>query len=300
MIAYTLYNDAAYRHIRQHRLYKRGALDTFRSTAIAAGARQLEIPEFPADAAILKTVWWPVAKDAATPLPLWDPQANPPRAQGNGYTTWQRLVAVDASTTHAEESLNMEFAGRAFTGVRRVALDLFYHVTVDADLAERLMRDDEARRTALLALGRTMVEGDRLLLLGGNLATKELADWIWTAFWWHDHPDAGPFAADRPADQPFLVRQFLLQVAFDEVRPVGADGAPHVCFNPWLEGRFPDAGQGGGTASNCLACHRRASFPEVDFLPVTRGLPDLERDAAYAPERLRVGFMWSLPLHAGP
>ena len=71
-----------------------------------------------------------------------------------------------------------------------------------------------------------------------------------------------------------------MQVAFDAETPKTSDGAPHVCFNPWLEGRFPDGGQGGGTASNCLACHRRASYPAVAFLPVTRGAPNLHSDPA--------------------
>jgi hypothetical protein len=57
---------------------------------------------------------------------------------------------------------------------------------------------------------------------------------------------------------------------------------------------------GGGTLSNCLACHRRASYPPVNFLPVTRGSPDFEHDPAYAPAQLRTNFNWSLAVHAKP
>ena len=67
-----------------------------------------------------------------------------------------------------------------------------------------------------------------------------------------------------------------------------------------MEGRFPDGGHGAGAVSNCMTCHRRASFPAVDFLPITRGEPDLAGDPAYAPGRLRTGMLWSIALHARP
>jgi hypothetical protein len=52
--------------------------------------------------------------------------------------------------------------------------------------------------------------------------------------------------------------------------------------------------------SNCMTCHQRASYPQVNCLPVTRGLPDIHNDPAYAPGRLRTSFLWSLALHAKP
>jgi hypothetical protein len=52
--------------------------------------------------------------------------------------------------------------------------------------------------------------------------------------------------------------------------------------------------------SNCMACHQRASYPPVPFLPVTRGRPDLRNDPALAPGRLRTSLLWSLAMHAKP
>ena len=138
------------------------------------------------------------------------------------------------------------------------------------------------------------------MLVSANLASKEIDDWVWATFWWHDRPDEGAFAADRPAALQGAWRNYLMQVAFDSTIPAAADGGPHACFDPWLEGRFPDGGHGAGAVSNCMTCHRRASYPAVDFLPVTRGEPDLAGDPAYAPGRLRTGMLWSIALHARP
>jgi hypothetical protein len=204
------------------------------------------------------------------------------------------------SGSRAVRAVTIEFAGQSFQEARRVDLRSFYSVKVDANLARALMLEQSAHKAALVILGRPIQSGDYLILVGANLATKEITEWVWGALWWHDRADDGPFAADRPAALPSPWKNYLLQVAFDTDKPAAIDGGPHVCFNPWLEGRFPDAGHGGGTASNCLACHRRASYPSVNFLPVTRGDPDMTNDPAYAPGRLRTNFIWSIGMHSRP
>lgn len=83
---------------------------------------------------------------------------------------------------------------------------------------------------------------------------------------------------------------------FGSKLPVEAGGGPDVCFNPWLEARFPDGGFGSGTQSNCIACHRRAAYPPVNFLPVTRGDPDFLQDPAYAAGLVRTSSLWGLAL----
>ena len=154
------------------------------------------------------------------------------------------------------------------------------------------------RKAALIALGRGIEAGDHLVMVAMHIASKEVQDWVWVTMWWHDKPDRGPFARDRPDGMASPWRNYLLDVALD-ARGAGAeDDGPRSCFNPWLEARFPDDGLGGGTASNCVACHSRASYPPVSFLPITRGAPDVTQDPAYAPGRLRTDFLWSLPRQA--
>ncbi len=301
VLTFTLYNDAAFRHIRRHRLYLRSTLAHLAGSGAAdaeiAGDRT--VPAFPPQAVVLKTAWWPVARREVTALPVWDPADNAPRRAGNDYTSWTRAVAIDPRTPAAtSRTAPIDFAGRAFPHADRVALGAFHHVVVTPTMARILGRDPGAQKLAAIVLGRPIEAGDYLVLVGGNLATKEIRDWVWAAFWWHDRAEAGPFGADRPATLPAPWRNYLLAVAFDAERPAAADGGPHVCFNPWLEGRFPDGGHGGGTVSNCPACHRRASFPALAFLPVTRGAPDLPADPAYGAGRVRTNFLWSLALHA--
>ena len=298
-IAYSLYNDAAYNHIHQYRLFSSTVLERLRRS----GAEDTEIrgtrkiPDFPTNAMIIKTIWWPVAGTGLTPLPVWDPDSNPPNPAGNSYLSWRRLLVVDpTSTAEVSATSAVEFAGRYFTRVACVHLSAFHHVEVDHGLAVRMMRDPEASAVILLVLGRPLRAGDHLVLVAANLATREIHDWIWAALWWHDRASQGPFSADRPLAQSQPLTHYLMQTAWDAENPREADGSPHICFNPWLEGRFPN----GGAVSNCLACHLRASYPPRSFLPPVRGLPRLTEDPAYAADTLRTSLLWALPLHAHP
>jgi hypothetical protein len=303
VLTYTLYNDAAYEHIRRNHLYDSAELAGLRATGATDPTTSSDrtVPPFPRESIVLKTVWWPVAPRGITALPVWDPEANPQRREGNGYLTWERVVVVDPSESSGTGVVSpIEFAGRSFVNARRIGLGQFYHIGVDARMADNMMRDPETEKAAVIALGREIRVGDYLILIAGSLATKEISDWIWATFWWHDRPELGSFAADRPDVLKHEWRNYLLQVAFDSEKPAAVDGGPHICFNPWLEARFPDAGQGAGVVSNCMTCHRRASYPAVSFLPVTRGASNSMGDPAFAADRLRTSFLWSLAIHARP
>ena len=294
----TLYNDAAQRHIRGNKLHERAQLEHL---LIAGQADPIirenrTIPPFPSAAAVLLTAWWPVASDRTTAMPVWDPELNPPRTGGNNYATWQRVVAVDraaAAGTAAVESM-----GRRFPAARRVSLAAFEHIVVDQELAERTQQNSHAHKAAVIALGRELRAGDYLALVAIHVAVKAPDDWVWATLWWHDDAQRGAFAQDRPAELHAGWRNYLLDVAFDAELPRAADGGPHAAFNPWLEARFPDGGAGSGLVSNCVACHSRASYPPVGFLPVTRGAPDVLDDPAYAPGRLRTNALWSVARQA--
>jgi len=293
VIAYSLYNPAAFAHIRAQGLYRQAVLDRLQLTG-----KTESVPPFPATAIVIKTAWWPVAAEGLTAMPVWDPELNPPNPNGNPYLGWTRIVAVDpTNNTHGQRE-DVQFMGRSFTQARRVQLEAFHHVAVDAAMAKQLALDPESNRTAIVALGRPIVVNDQLALIGINMMTREQHDWVWAALWWHDRPEVGPFAAGRPSALRGPWRNYLMQAAFDAETPRATDGGAHICFNPWLEGRFPDGGQGGGTHSNCLSCHQRASYPATPFLPVTRGAPNLREDPALAPDRLKTSFLWSLTLHA--
>jgi hypothetical protein len=157
--------------------------------------------------------------------------------------------------------------------------------------------------------------GDYAVLVGFHFATRELKNWVWATFWWHNQPNQGPYAEDRPTTLKGVWQNYLMTVSYDMDRPREADGKPHIAYNPYLEGLLFD-----GVTSNCMTCHRRATWPLGINFALNTLLTDNERsqvpfpgivvrgsDAAVgtyfnAPydDLLKTSFLWSLVLHSKP
>ncbi len=293
------YNEAAFHHIRDHALQHPSTLERLRRIGPTGAPpdHQRSVPSFPVGAAVALAAWWPVAMDGLTPMPVWDPATNPAHPQGNGYASWRRIVAVDPAPKQMTWSAApLVFLGRQFSRLDRVSLSRFRTAPVDALSAAALMRNSQARKAALIALGRPLEGGDRLALVGLHLAVKTPAGWVWSTLWWHDHPADGAFATGRPQSIPEPWNNYLLDAVAGQDLP-DASGSLRPCFNPWFEARFPDGGGGGGVDSNCAGCHRRATYPAVTFLPIRRSSSPREADPAFAPDRVQTDSMWAIARH---
>ena len=307
VLSFVLYNFAAYSHVRINRLYLRSVLDALAKN----GAADVKIPQnrtvpaFSAGSVVLKTVWWPVAKDKISAMPIWDPDNNAVQATGNPIATWARYVGVDPirkSTVPSGEVADVVYDGQVKRGSHIVGLNSFHYIVLnESDVVDAVNKNTFLAKVAQSSFGRPLAVGDYAVLVATHLTTKEIDDWVWATFWWHDKPDEGSFAADRVGSLSGVWRNFLMSVSYDLNLPSEKDGSPRTAFNPWLEARFPDGGHGGGgTVTNCMNCHNRASTGADDFLPVYRGNPDFTGDPAYAPGSLRTDFLWSILFSSKP
>jgi hypothetical protein len=265
LLSQVLFNGPAFRHIRANRLFQRSRLDAINlSFGAATPLAAREIPAFPREAMALKLIWAVVHARGLTPLSIWDGAGDPNAA--NLPAGWPREVRVDPE------------AGAAGA----VPLYRFFHLPIAAaDLA------------AIRAIDPSAAAGDHLVLLAMHVTSKEIPDWIWATFWWHDRPGAGPFAAGRPAALAGPWRNYLMDVAYSMETPREQDGAPNIAFNPYIE-MFP-----AGARSNCMTCHQSAVWTPAGappFLPVTRGArrPNDPRFATGT----RLDFMWSIATEA--
>lgn len=305
VLSFVLYNFAGYNHVRTNRLFQASVLDNL----VRNGAFDVKIPQnrtippFPPSAVVLKTVWWPVAKDRVSAMPIWDPETNPPLATGNNFPTWSRFIGVDATrAVPSGETGDVTYDGQIKRNAHIVDVNNFHmRVLEDRDVVDAVNNQSLLAAVAKKSFGRDLAVGDIAVLAAIHVTTKEIDDWVWATFWWHDRPNEGPFAQNRVGSLVGAWRNYLMDVAYDLNLPAEKDGSPKAAFDPWLEARFIDGGHGGGgTVSNCMNCHNRASWPKRTdcpnrrcFLPIYRGNPDFE-DTAYAPGRLRTDFLWSI------
>lgn len=299
ILTFVHYNPDAYAYVRKHGLYRKERLEELMHT----GARdpgfpdQRTIGELPSTSAIIMTGWWPVSGRGVTALPTWSAtDRNIRLAGGNSYTNWTRAVGIDPQLAESISvpPVDLVFAGRTFTAAPRVTLQRFYHVRLQQNTAEQLMRNPGARKAALIALGRPLREGDFLALVALHLTTLAGGNGVWQTHWWDLQAVSSDFGRGRPSGLQQPWRNYVMDVTLDATVPRDPDGSPRTCFNPWFEGAFPGETGSNGIRSNCLSCHDRASYPRTDFLPIKRGEPDPRNDPAYAAGRLRTARIWAL------
>ena len=315
MIAGVIYNREAYDWIRSQSLYKAGTL----MTQLKGGAK--EIAPFPANAIVLKHMYWPARGDGPTALPVWHAEKYPAKSDSYiGYEYWQDAVAIDVSgkpvpkNSYVEvEYLHhiMQHDGTTPLGVarrkaRRVSINDFYHHRIDASELKRMSADDRniLNASACWLYNRPFKEGDYLVSVAMHLITKEVPNWALQSFWWSDRPDQGAFAADRPAiserKAPGPWRHYLLTLDYGiESKP----GMLPVAFNPYIE-----LAAGHPIETSCRNCHTCAAWPR-GFPPLsppmtpsaayqTKNDPgrlvDLQPNNAIFKQLMRLDFQWAV------
>jgi hypothetical protein len=293
--SFTLFNQETKDHIRTNQYQMAQTMDSLNASWPSGTAiKDRKIKDFPRPAMSLKTTWWVVKKNQKTGMYIWDekPEADPALAQPPGQ--WKRAVVVDPTREEipAGEKESTFIKGKEFPNSRVVPLKSFYHFAAKAEDLPTLNAVGVGAGEDP-NLGNVEV-GDLLVLVAFHYTTKEIPDWVWATFWWHDQPNDGPYAAHRP-DAAILKgvwRNYKMDVAFDMTTPVEPNGKPDAVFNPWLEARFPN-----GVNSNCMTCHQLATWPRFDFLPVTRG--PLPVDAPRFRDTTKTDFLWSLRFEGG-
>jgi len=289
LLSFVLYNQEGRAHVRTNQLYLQSKLNQMNQSFDSnhTPTEQREIPSFPAAAVSLKTVWWIVKKTGLTAMPIWDAKPTKPNSQGNDYPTWARFVAVDPSRTQipTNETQDVSFGGTVRKNSHVVPLTSFYsfQTTTQAEVDAIKSGNPDVPNMSTLQVG------DYVALVAMHCTTKEIPNWVWATFWWHDKPDDGPFAANRVGTDKLkgVWRNYLMNVTYSADTPKETDGTPNVCFNPWLEARFS-----GGLTSNCMACHQRAVWTPESFLPVTRGT--IPPNDQFFADKTKADFLWSI------
>lgn len=282
-----LYNRAACQHIFDNHFYDENALraklDGFK--VIDAPPEEMEIDQFPQGSIVVKSSWLRIDAGGAT-VCLWIPSDTTPATCQPLGMHQLRVIPVNPS------------APCVIVPNQPVPTSCFYNIPVTT------LNITELSRTM------TVAPGDVLVLVGLHVITKELSDWVWSTFWWQAGPDAKGFGADRPLNlltAPWTnyamdvtlsmetprEKQNVTVSATGKCRPRCTPNAK-ICFNPYLEGNLRN-----GQYSNCMNCHKQATFPRLVPDPtgtVQRGYlsSDAQCFADKQPPTMRVDYLWTL------
>jgi hypothetical protein len=329
LISFNVYDQTYRSHVRANGYEWRDTLQQLIGV-------QPVIADFPTGAIAVKTVWWPVRHDGLTAFPVWDDEPIRPtywgigigrlvdmgyfgpltpaereellshEKHGNDWETFRRVVAIDPTRSSippndtAEITFfdpnDLELETNEVRVARVVPLSDFFHVRLTNAATVKALNEGLTGQIATRFWGRPLDEQDSVALVAVHVTTRELPDWVWATFWWHDEPDAAPFGDDRPAEVQPPFDHLRMRVAYSADVPLADDGSPHIAFNPYLE-----AGFALGPESNCLGCHQRATLtPDGpgDVFPVHRG--SLSPDDPFFTGKLRTHFLWSMVFRPRP
>lgn len=168
VLSFVLYNFPAYDHVRRNKLHQSSVLDALAKNGAwdAKIPQNRTVPPFPPASVVLKTVWWPVAKDKISAMPIWDAELNPPLAGGNPPGSWARYIGIDAvrPTIPAGETADIVYDGQVKRGSHIVGLRNFHFVVLDADAVAGVNSDGLLANVAQRSFGRALEVGDFAVL----------------------------------------------------------------------------------------------------------------------------------------
>lgn len=296
LISHVMYNASARDHILKNGLNRRSTLDRInaRFDTDKTPRHERTVQRFPRDAIVIKMVWWPVKADGATALPVWDGPYLPIQADGTYLDMpaekWPTAVWVLPPGTRSAPATAPR-SGLAMRG--SFPLESFYSFKITKRMLGRLDVSEQDGFKDIRA-------GDYAVLVAMHVTTREIHNWVWATYWWHDRPDEGHLAEHRPDTVKGKWRRFLMNTAYSMDTPGAPDKGPHIVYNPYIEAKFKN-----GVQSNCAACHNRASYPELTdslcgALPITRGSHDYQPTSPEREGRTKLEFLWSLLIRPQP
>ena len=318
VLSFNRYTRSLAEYIWNHRYNDSTVLDSINDAFDRAGTpvaeRQILVSRDSVDASeiALKPVFQFISGSGPTAIPYWngDSPAASTDSANPSPSTWRQGVVVDPTgKLKPGDTVSMSVNGGPPQPLPVVSLDLFYHVRVTAaDSAnysnfaatsgDEVGASDSGAQDSVLAMVRP---GNYALLMAMHVTTKEIPNWTWQTFWWSPNPQDPQYGADRTAAVRGVWRNYNMNAAYYMVTPPGRrGGTPHVVYNPYLEtnlyGKVPNPAGGDsiawtGVTSNCMSCHRVASWPGQIYYPNGQIAPG---DSAIFGGLTKLDFLWSV------
>ena len=266
MIAVESLSQEAYEDIRNRGLYLKSTLEA----ALQAGERIIELPR---EYVSTKHMYWPVAAEGLTALPVWTENFPDFYSGYAGYELWNSVVAIDPSRSRDGEWVEVDYLyglktheGNDIPPQRKranvVSIDRFYHHRVTQADWNMFTDADKAiiNAASLWLYDRPFGVGDYLVTVASHINTKEIDSWTLQSVWWSRTPDQGPYAANRP-DLPEAVGpwdHYLLTDAY-AYEPAKGEKELEKSVNPYIEGVTHPI------ATSCRNCHVRAGIGATGY-----------------------------------
>ena len=289
MVAGVIYDAAAFRTIRENKLYLAQHLTS--QLPAKPGDPPNHIAQFPHTAMVLKPMMWPVQSTGYTALPVWD-NLSPAADDGKyiGYEIqqkWERAVAITPADIQAGQTQTVTYlygvkkndktkqplGPNTYENAPVASVKSFYHRKFSQDKLDAMDPCDRAilDASAYWAYNRAFEANDYLVTIAMHIITKEQPSWTFQSVWWSDKPDKGRYASHRPqishTQAPGPWDNYLMTSTYGMAqKPKHQHTWPPnlskpnqkwpVAYNPYIE-----LAAAHPIETNCMNCHSRAAWP---------------------------------------
>ena len=244
------YNDPIFQQVRRNQYYLTAVLESINDSWGSTPLALQTLAPFPNDSVMNKPTYLFAFAGQATQLQYWAGPAdsNAPSVPGFGtWTNWMWVLPPGMDPVQFRQTHN--------DGHPIVSVNDFFHFPLTAE--------DFQPNSILSASG--FQPGDFALLVALHVASREIDNWTWQTFWWSLTPTTIPQPIKARIKPPFTHYQVALGYSFTDDNTPSA--LPTLCYDPYLETAFDNSvfvkpGQL-GIESNCMSCHRAATWPSI-------------------------------------
>jgi hypothetical protein len=244
------YNNPIFLQVRQNQYYLTSVLQSINDSWGATPIALQNLAPFPNNSVMTKPTYLFAYANQATQLQYWTGPANsnaPSSPAYGSWTDWMWVLPPGMSTSQFRQAHN--------DGHPVVSVNDFFHFPLAAE--------DFQPNSILSASG--FAPGDFALLVAMHVASREIDNWTWQTFWWSLTPTTIPQSIAPRIKPPFSHYQVAVGYSFTNDNTESA--LPTLCYDPYLEAAFDNSsfvkpGQL-GIESNCMSCHRSATWPSI-------------------------------------
>ena len=282
------YTREIYDHVQKNGYDKTGTMEALNASWDKKGTPlpdRVVLP-FPNTSIMLKPVYQVVSGSAATTLTYWTGPTDSSNPSSPDPGTWNKKMLV----------VPPGVAKPGASDTPNVGIDQFYAIKLNKE---------EAAGITSLGQG-TANEGDYALLVAMHVSSREIDNWTWQTFWWSFDKPAIPKSLPAVA-APFDHYNIAVGYSFT-TGPDSPAGLNVVCYNPYLEAgfsqkTFPVTPGQLGIESNCMSCHRTATWPPPAYAQqfhyfTGNGL--IKPGDNYFKGSTKVDFLWGFALDVQP
>jgi hypothetical protein len=258
------YDNDVYVDVQANQYFSPTVLNNINNTWGNTPLANQSIQNFPNTSVAIKPTYLFAYANQPTQLQYWTGAVNSTTPETPAYGTWTDWLwvvppGVDPATFKRQQN----------DGHEVVSVNNFYHFPLTA--ADFNVSNDPLNGSVLFPNNPMSQSGfqpgDFAILVAMHVATREVPNWTWQTFWWTSDTPAIPNAIQAKIKAPFDHYQTAVAYSYTQDGLNSPSSLPTLCFNPFLETGFDNStfvypGQL-GIESNCISCHRAATWPAI-------------------------------------